>query len=110
MDLKKKHGRITGEMRELAIRTMREGDISKRQLAEELGVSDKTLIRWSKESELEHNNEPLTKAERIELEELRKKTARLEQEVDILKKFRAFVANRKRASTRSSKRRRRKSR
>jgi len=44
------------------------------------------------------------------LEGLRKETKRLREEIDILKKFRAFVANRKKQSMLSSKRRRRRSR
>jgi transposase len=108
MDLKKPHGRITPELREMAIRALQEGGVTQKQLSEELGVSPRTLRRWLQESELERNNEPLTKAERVELEALRKETARLRLENDILKKFEAFVANRKKQSTASSKQRRRK--
>jgi len=83
-------------MRELAIRTLREGGISQRQLAEELGVSTRTLQNWMRAANSEEHNEPLTKAERIELEELRREEKRLREEIEILKKFRAFSAKRKR--------------
>jgi len=68
MDLKRKHGHVTAELREMAIRAMREGGVSQAQLAEEIGVNRRTSQRWMREADLERSNEPLTKAERVELE------------------------------------------
>ena len=96
MDLKRRRGHITAEMREMAVRSLRNGGVSRTQLAEELGVSTRTLRRWMIAAELEVNNKPLTKAERVELEQLRRDAKRLREENEILKKFRAFSAKAKR--------------
>lgn len=95
MDLKKRRGHITAELRALAIRSLRKGEVSKRQLAEELGVTSRTLRAWLHAADNEENNAPLKKAERVELEELRREAKRLREEIEILKKFRAFSAKRK---------------
>jgi transposase len=96
MDLKRKHGHVTPELREMAIRAMREGGVSQGQLAEEIGVNRRTLQRWMREADLERSNEPLTKAERVELERLRREVKRIREENEILKKFQAFCARQKR--------------
>lgn len=83
-------------MRALAIEALQKKEVTQVQLSEELGVTTKTLRSWLRAADSEENNEPLSKAERVELEELRRKAKRLEQEVEILKKFRAFSAKRKR--------------
>lgn len=83
-------------MRQLAIDTLRRGEATQAELSKELGVSTRTLRKWLRAAESEENNEPLTKAERVELAELRRKAKRLEEENEILKKFHAFSAKRKR--------------
>ena len=96
MNLKKTRGHVTPELRELAIRMLRNREVTQVQLAEELGVSTKAMRRWLRAAEKEENNESLTKAERVELEQLRRETKRLKEENEILKKFRAFSAKRNR--------------
>ena len=96
MDLKKPRANVTAEMREMAVRALRNREVTQTLLSEELGVSTKTLRRWLRAADSEENNEPLTKAERVELEQLRRETKRLKEENEILKKFRAFSAKRKR--------------
>jgi transposase len=95
-NLKRPRGHITAEMRELAIRALRNREVTQKQLSEELGVSTRSLRDWLRASEREENNEPLKKAERIELEQLRRETKRLREENEILKKFQAFSAKGKR--------------
>ena len=96
MKLKNDHGDVTGEMRAWAVRQLRGGKVKADRLAEELGVSVRSLRRWASAAKLEENNEPLTKAERVELEELRNEAQRLREEIEILKKFRAFSASQER--------------
>ena len=64
--------------------------------AAELGVSTRTLRSWLRASEAPENNEPLETAERVQLEQLRRENERLREELEILRKFRAFSAKRKR--------------
>jgi transposase len=95
MDLKKPRGRITAEMRELAIKALKAKEVTQVQLAEELGVSTVTLRYWLQVAESEQSNAPLKKAERVELEQLRREAKRLREENAILKKFQAFSAKRR---------------
>lgn len=95
MDLKKPRGRITAEMRELAIKALRSKEVTQVQLAAELGVSTVTLRHWLRVAESEQNNAPLKKSERVELEQLRRQAKRLREENAILKKFQAFSAKRR---------------
>lgn len=71
---------------------------SYRDVAEELGVNNETLRRWvlveraREEAEKVQSEEPLSVRERLELEELRRRNAQLEKDVEFLKKASAFFA------------------
>jgi transposase len=63
-------------------------------VAEALGVTERSLRNWVKRDQLERRerDDGLTVAERDELRELRRKVKRLEQERDLLKRAAAFFA------------------
>jgi transposase len=107
MDLKKRRGHITAELREMALRLLETGEVTQKQLAEEINVSERTLRKWRVAAREQHESEPLTPAERTELEELRRENRRLKEHAEIQKKFQAFVAKEEKQHTASSKRRRR---
>ena len=96
MDLKKKRGHVTAELRKLAIRELRTGNVSQKQLAAELGVTTRTLRNWLRAAEAPENNASLETAERIQFEQLQRENERLREELEILKNFRAFSAKRNR--------------
>lgn len=72
---------------------------SLRDVGAELEVNSETLRRWvvheraREEAEKVANKEPLSFNERFELEELRRKNAQLEKDVEFLKKAAAFFAS-----------------
>ena len=68
------------------------GDISVEQLAEDLGISDKTLRIWQHEFAAQEENTPMTREERREMTRLRRENERLRMERDILKKAATFFA------------------
>jgi len=65
----------------------------------ELGVHHETLRMWvlaeraREEAEKVENEEPLSFNERFELEQLRRRNAQLEKDVEFLKKAAAFFAS-----------------
>jgi transposase len=61
------------------------------QIAKELGISSTALLNWRKKVEADEKT-GLTSTELEELAQLRKDKARLEMEVEILKKATAFFA------------------
>ena len=71
------------------------------QTASELGINAQTLYNWLHAAQVESGDrQGLTKAERAELAELRKKVKRLEQEREILGK--ATLSSTGHCNTRSS--------
>lgn len=81
------------EFREEAVRLVRQSDSSVAKVARELGINAETLRTWVRADEVETGDRAgLTKAERAELVELRRKVKRLEQEREILGKAAAFFA------------------
>lgn len=95
MATRRNQGQITQEMREQAVRAVRERTLSPEEVAEAFGVSVRSLQRWERDLEEEESSREPTESERAELLRLRKQVEKLERENDILKKFRAFSAKRK---------------
>ena len=92
--------RYTKEFKESAIQLALNSDKSGLQVAEELGMSEKTLYAWLKQYRKEHNLESSTSSKpslsKESLEEenrrLRRELARVTKEREILKKATAFFA------------------
>jgi transposase len=70
------------------------GGRSVRDVAESLGVSQQSLRKWIKKTELDgrERDDGLRSEEREELRRLRRENARLKQERDLLKRAAAFFA------------------
>lgn len=70
------------------------GGRSVRDVAEGLGVSQQSLRKWLKQTELDRRerDDGLRSEEREELRRLRRENARLKQERDLLKRAAAFFA------------------
>ena len=70
------------------------GDKPRRQLAEDLGISDVTLRNWIKRERAERGQHPggLSSDEREELARLRDENAKLRMEREILAKAAVFFA------------------
>jgi transposase-like protein len=86
---------FTQEQKADAVRLLERGDVSAEQIAEGLGVSARSLRRWRIDLEESEAATPLTKEERAELKRLRKRVEVQEQEIEILKKARTFMAERR---------------
>lgn len=85
--------RYPAEFKEEAVRLYRSSRRSFSEVASELGISEETLRRWTKQAEIDHGQrEGLTTAEQEELRRLRKEVKTLRQEKDILRKATAFFA------------------
>lgn len=81
------------EFRTEAVRLVRQSGSTVAQVARELGINAETLRTWVRADEVETGDRVgLTKAERAELAELRRRVKRLEQEKEILGKAAAFFA------------------
>ena len=70
------------------------GEVPKRQIAEDVGISETTLFRWIKQHDLDAGgrSDGLTSEEQAELRTLRKEKRRLEQENEILRRAAAYFA------------------
>jgi len=82
------------EFREEAVRLVREGGKSIGAVAKDLGIADRSLRNWVKQSDLDtgRRTDGLTTEERIELRRLRRENRVLREEREILKKATAFFA------------------
>jgi transposase len=82
------------EFKREAIELVRITGRSKRQVAEDLGISDVTLRNWIKQAERDEGKRPdgLLTDEREELARLRRENQTLRMEREILKKAAAFFA------------------
>ena len=76
------------------VRLALSGDVPKRQIAEDVGISETTLFRWIKRHELDTGGrtDGLTSEQQAELRQLRKAYRRLEQENEILRRAAAYFA------------------
>ena len=83
--------RYTPEFKAEALRRVQQSDSPIRQIADDLGVTPKTLHTWLKVAR-PVPVERLTADERTELLTLRREVHQLRQERDILKKATAFFA------------------
>ena len=88
------HPRYAPEFRAEAVRLVREGGRTPRQLAADLGCSESSITGWLKQADLDagRRSDGLTSAEREELRQLRADNRVLRMERDLLKKATAFFA------------------
>jgi transposase len=82
------------EFRREAIRLVQTSGKSRRQIADDLGISAETLRLWVKQAELDAGvrQDGATTTEREELRRLRRENQILREEREILKKAAAFFA------------------
>jgi len=82
------------EFRREAIRLLRSGGRSPKQLAVELGCSEQTLRNWLRQDEADRGerSDLLSSEERVRLRELERENRVLRQEREILKRAAAFFA------------------
>ena len=96
----KKRRKYTPEYQAEAVRQVKAGDRQLSQVARDLGLSMQTLWNWVYPDRRQSKEGPsetltatgLTTTEREELQQLRRRVARLEEEREILKKATAFFA------------------
>lgn len=82
------------EFRREAIRLLRAGDRSPKQLAQELGCTEQTLRNWMRQDEADRGerSDVLSSEERSRLRELERENRVLRQEREILRRAAAFFA------------------
>ena len=82
------------EFRREALRLLRSGARTPKQLAGELGCSEQTLHNWLRQDEADRGErqDVLTSEERTRLRELERENRVLRQEREILKRAAAFFA------------------
>ena len=82
------------EFRREALRLLRAGDRSPKQLADELGCTEQTLRNWMRQDEADRGerSDVLSSDERRRLRELERENRVLKQEREILKRAAAFFA------------------
>jgi transposase len=80
------------EFRQEALRLLRSGARTPKQLAAELGCSEQTLQNWRRQDEADRGEraDVLTSSERARLHELERENKVLRQEREILKRAAAF--------------------
>src|SRR2546429_9383240 len=83
------------EFRQEAVRLLRSGARSPKQLAAELGCSAQTLSNWLRQEEADRGErlDLLSSEERARLRELERENRVLRQEREILKRAGAFLAS-----------------
>jgi transposase len=88
------HQPYSPEYRAEAVRLVREGGRTPRQLAADLGCSEEAIRSWLKQADLDagRRSDGLTTEERAELRRLRAENRTLRMERDLLKKAAAFFA------------------
>ena len=91
---KRARRRFTGEFKTEAVKRLLEGGKGLSEVATELGLGPGQLSGWRDEHLAAGSAEALVlrKAERAEVQRLKRENKRLEEEVEILKKAAAFFA------------------
>lgn len=96
MGRKRTYRKFTKEFKQEAVRLSLDSDKTVRQIAQELGVTEKILSRWrcalAKEGEDAFRGQGRRTAAEAELAALRRENAELKMERDILKKAAAWFA------------------
>ena len=84
----------SAEVREEAVRLVREGGLSFVEAAKVAGCSDQTVRNWVAQADRDagRRSDGLTTEERAELSALRRRVKKIEQEKEILKKAAAWFA------------------
>jgi len=82
----------TEEAKREAVALLESGDVAIGQLADELGITSRTLRTWKDQYDAEEENTPMTAEERRDVARLRRRIKRLEIENEILKKAATFFA------------------
>ena len=96
---KAKRRQYSAEYKRDAARLLIDSGRSLRDVSQELGINQETLRGWvlaeraQEEARKVAEDEPLSFNERFELEQLRRKNAELEKDVEFLKKAAAFFAS-----------------
>ena len=82
------------EFREKVVKLMQVGDRSRREVAEEFGISEDSVRRWVQQAERDQGSrqDGLRSSEREELIRLRRENRRLKMEREILSKAAAWFA------------------
>ena len=84
------------DLKQTAIEMAMQSDRSAKAVADELGISPKTLYGWLRHYRQEHGlsstDEPKEESMEAELKRLRRENARLKMEREILKKATAYFA------------------
>ena len=90
----KTHRPYAPEYRAEAVRLVREGGRTPRQLAADLGCSEEAIRNWLKQADLDagRRTDGLTTEERVRLRQLEAENRTLRLERDLLKKAAAFFA------------------
>ncbi len=92
--------RYNEEMRTGAIRLIRENGRNVQTVSKDLGIAQQTLHRWLKEDDVKDNGENARlKQMEIEIKQLKKDKADLEDTVEILKKAAAIFAAPQKSNT-----------
>lgn len=98
---------FTREFKLLAVERLKRKEMTGEQLAAELGIRRNQLYKWSKEVEAKGTEAAFRNSagrragsQESELARLRRQLARSQEEVAILKKFNAYLAQLKKQSTR----------
>lgn len=85
--------KYTPEFIEEAVKLVTELNYTQAEAGRSLGVSDKNINRWVKNSKVPQGTEKKQLNEQDEIKRLKKEIARLQLEREILKKATAFFAN-----------------
>jgi transposase-like protein len=81
------------EFKRDVVAVARRGGLTQAEVAADFGISPTTLKRWVRQADVDDGvQDGLTSAEQNELVQLRRRTRRLEQENEILRRAAAFFA------------------